>query len=53
MSDTDDTEKDQEHGQHDKPGAEGGSESSAADTPPGLPSDDDAELGDTDQHSDA
>jgi hypothetical protein len=35
-----------------KPGAEGG-DSDAADTPPGLPSDDDSALGDTDQHSDA
>ena len=35
------------------PGAEGGSESDAADTPPGLPADHDAELGSTDQHSDA
>jgi hypothetical protein len=36
-----------------EPGAEGGSESPAADTPPAVPSDDDSELGDTDQHSDA
>jgi len=34
-----------------EPGAEGGSDSPAADTPPALPSDDDSELGDTDQHS--
>jgi len=27
--------------------------SPAADTPPALPADDDSELGDTDQHSDA
>jgi len=33
-------------------GAEGGSGGSA-DVPPGAPSDDDAPLGDTDQHSDA
>jgi hypothetical protein len=37
----------------DEPGAEGGSQSPAADTPPAVPSDDDSELGDTDQHSDA
>ena len=36
-----------------EPGAEGGSESAAADKPPGAPADDDAPLGDTDQHSDA
>ena len=34
-----------------EPGAEGGSDSPAADTPPGLPSEDDSDLGDTDQHS--
>jgi hypothetical protein len=34
-----------------EPGAEGGSRSPAADTPPGLPADDDSPLGDTDQHS--
>jgi hypothetical protein len=38
--------------QPDEPGAEGGSGGSA-DVPPGAPSDDDAPLGDTDQHSDA
>jgi hypothetical protein len=37
----------------DEPGAEGGSGSPAADTPPVVPSDDDSELGDTDQHSEA
>jgi hypothetical protein len=35
----------------DEPGAEGGSKSPAADTPPAFPSKDDSELGDTDQHS--
>jgi hypothetical protein len=35
------------------PGAEGGDNSDAADTPPGLPADHDAEVGSTDQHSDA
>jgi hypothetical protein len=36
----------------DEPGAEGGSQSSAADRLPGAPAgDDDSELGDTDQHS--
>jgi hypothetical protein len=39
--------------QPDEPGAEGGSKSPAADTPPAAPSDDDSALGDTDQHSDA
>ena len=34
-------------------GAEGGDESPAADVHPSRPSDDDSELGDTDQHSDA
>jgi hypothetical protein len=34
-----------------EPGGEGGSKSPAADTPPALPSEDDSELGDTDQHS--
>jgi hypothetical protein len=38
---------------HDEPGAEGGSESPAADSLPGAPSDDSSELGDTDQHSSA
>jgi hypothetical protein len=37
-----------------EPGAEGGSKSSAADTLPALPDqDDDTPLGDTDQHSKA
>jgi hypothetical protein len=36
-----------------EPGAEGGADSSDADQLPGAPSDDDSELGDTDQHSDA
>jgi hypothetical protein len=36
-----------------KPGAEGGSDSPSADRLPGAPADDDAPLGDTDQHSDA
>jgi hypothetical protein len=36
-----------------EPGAEGGDESPAADAPPGRPADDDSELGDTDQHSNA
>ncbi|MCW3066718.1 MAG: hypothetical protein JWN32_3890 [Solirubrobacterales bacterium] len=34
----------------DRPGPEGGSEESR-DRPPAVPSDDDAEAGDTDQHS--
>jgi len=37
-----------------EPGAEGGSESPAADALPGAPAgDDDSALGDTDQHSSA
>jgi hypothetical protein len=36
-----------------EPGAEGGSASPAADQLPGLPSEDDSALGDTDQHSEA
>ena len=35
----------------DEPGAEGGSDSPSADRLPGMPADDDAPLGDTDQHS--
>ena len=34
-----------------EPGAEGGSQSPAADKLPGAPADDDSPLGDTDQHS--
>lgn len=34
-----------------EPGAEGGSSSPAADQLPGLPSEDQSPLGDTDQHS--
>jgi hypothetical protein len=37
----------------DEPGAEGGSESSDADSLPGAPSQSNSPLGDTDQHSDA
>jgi hypothetical protein len=36
-----------------EPGAEGGSQSDAADTLPAAPSNDDSDLGDTDQHSSA
>jgi hypothetical protein len=36
----------------DRTGAEGG-RSESADRPPAMPADDDAPLGDTDQHSDA
>jgi hypothetical protein len=36
-----------------EPGAEGGSNSDAADKLPGAPSDDDSAVGDTDQHSSA
>ncbi len=34
-------------------GAEGGSQSPAADQPPAVPSSDDSPLGDTDQHSES
>lgn len=49
------TESDQEppEDRPDEPGAEGGSKSPSADKLPGAPADDDAPLGDTDQHSDA
>lgn len=36
-----------------EPGAEGGTDSPAADKLPGMPADDDSPVGDTDQHSDA
>jgi hypothetical protein len=36
-----------------EPGAEGGSHSDASDKLPAAPADDDSELGDTDQHSNA
>jgi hypothetical protein len=42
----------EERERRDKPGAER-EESEAADKPPAAPADDDAPLGDTDQHSDA
>lgn len=54
MSEKPGTEREQEsvpEDQPDEPGAEGGSQSPAADTLPGAPSDDDSPLGDTDQHS--
>ncbi len=41
------------HDEGGTPGAEAGENSDAADTPPGLPADHDAEFGSTDQHSDA
>ncbi len=47
------TRREEPEDKPEEPGAEGGSQSPAADTPPALPSDDDSELGDTDQHSDA
>jgi ribosomal protein S18 acetylase RimI-like enzyme len=46
------TERDQQpESEPDEPGAEGGAESPAADTPPAAPAKDDSEVGDTDQHS--
>ncbi len=47
------TEPEPPEGRPEKPGAEGGSTSPSADKLPGAPADDDAPLGDTDQHSDA
>ena len=46
--------RDRDHGPEDvpgEPGAEGGSQSPAADTLPGMPAGDDSPVGDTDQHS--
>jgi hypothetical protein len=37
----------------DETGAEGGRQSESTDRPPAAPADDDAPVGDTDQHSDA
>jgi hypothetical protein len=51
-----DEEPDQERPPEDRPqesGAEGGSQSPAADRSPAAPSEDDAALGDTDQHSES
>lgn len=48
----DESRRDKPEDEPDKPGAEGGSGGSA-DVLPAAPSDDDAPLGDTDQHSDA
>jgi hypothetical protein len=36
-----------------EPGAQGGSQSPSADRLPGAPADDDSDVGDTDQHSNA
>jgi hypothetical protein len=46
------TESEAPEDQSEEPGAEGGSDSEAADALPGAPApDDDSALGDTDQHS--
>ena len=48
------SQSDQEQAPEDRPeepGAEGGSQSPAADEVPAAPSEDDSALGDTDQHS--
>ena len=50
--DDDKQRRDEPEDQPGEAGAEGGSGGSA-DVPPAAPSDDDAPLGDTDQHSDA
>ena len=39
--------------EYDQETASGGEDSPSADRPPALPADDDAPLGDTDQHSEA
>lgn len=52
----DDPEREDESAPEDipgEPGAEGGSDSPAADRAPGAPAADDSPVGDTDQHSDA
>jgi len=48
---TDSPKSPPEDSDHEDTGAEGGDASPAADKLPAAPSDDDAELGDTDQHS--
>jgi hypothetical protein len=53
MSDTEHRPEEAPEDRPDEPGAEGGSQSESADSLPGEPADDDAPLGDTDQHSDA
>jgi len=53
MSESDPREREREpENRPGEPGAEGGT-SEEKDTPPALPQEDDAPLGDTDQHSDA
>jgi hypothetical protein len=47
----DDTKPDHDDERH-RPGSEGG-QSESAKRPPAAPADDDAPVGDTDQHSDA
>jgi hypothetical protein len=49
---TDETRPKTDEDDANRPGAEGG-ESESTDRPPGAPADDDAPLGDTDQHSEA
>jgi hypothetical protein len=49
----DETGEDAPEDQPGEPGAEGGSQSPAADKLPGAPADDDSDVGDTDQHSSA
>jgi hypothetical protein len=55
MSESDPREREREPAPEDRPdepGAEGGT-GAEKDTPPAMPQEDDAPLGDTDQHSDA
>jgi hypothetical protein len=51
MPETNDEEQTAPEDLPDEPGAEGGSESPAADKLPGAPASDDSPVGDTDQHS--
>jgi hypothetical protein len=53
LMETEETPAQNPEDEAEKPGAEGGSDSPSADRLPGAPADDDAPLGDTDQHSDA
>jgi hypothetical protein len=52
MTDEKNPQADEDPDETNRPGAEGGT-SESTDRPPAAPADDDAPLGDTDQHSDA
>ena len=54
MAEHSERERDEQRAPEDvpgEPGAEGGSQSPAADALPGMPTDDDSPVGDSDQHS--